>query len=218
VYPTLQAHAVTAELVLGEFVFTGHTKQADATVAPTITEYFPVEQPVHDPLPLKSLYVPAPHASHGPPFGPVYPALQTQAVTTVLRLGELEFAGHVKQLVTAEAPVEAEYLPAAQLVHPALPLVSLYVPAPHGTHGPPSGPECPALHVHAKDEVLIAGELEFRGHTPQLDADEAPTVLECVPDPQLEQSALPLAILYVPATHAEHVPPFGPVYPALQSG
>jgi hypothetical protein len=135
----------------------------------------------------------------------------------VLSPGELEFAGHVKQLVTAEAPVEAEYLPAAQLVHPALPLVSLYVPATHGEHGPPSGPEYPALHVHAKDEELIAGELEFRGHTPQLDAAEAPTVLECVPDPQLVHAALPLAILYVPATHAEHVPPFGPEYPALQA-
>ncbi len=172
---------------------------------------------MHATLPLAILYVPAPHATHVPPFGPVYPALQTQAVTTVLRLGELEFAGHVKQFVTAEAPVEVEYLPAAQLVHPTLPLVSLYVPAPHGEHGPPSGPEYPALHVHAKDEELIAGELEFRGHTPQLDAAEAPTVLECVPDPQLVHSALPLAILYVPATHAEHVPPFGPEYPALQA-
>jgi hypothetical protein len=55
----------------------------------------------------------------------VYPALQTQAATAVPWPGELEFAGHVKQFVTAEAPVEAEYVPGAQLVHVALPLVSL---------------------------------------------------------------------------------------------
>ena len=80
--------------------------------------------------------------------------MQTQAATAVLSPGELEFAGHAKQFVTAEAPAEPEYVPAAQLVHPALPPVSLYVPAPHGKHGPPSGPECPALHVHADFPLL----------------------------------------------------------------
>ncbi len=80
---------------------------------------------MHATLPLAILYVPATHAAHGPPFGPVYPALQMQAVTAVPWPGELEFAGHVKQFVTAEAPVEAEYVPGAQLVHVALPLVSL---------------------------------------------------------------------------------------------
>ena len=108
VYPALQAHAVTAELVLGEFVFTGHTKQADATVAPTIPEYFPVEQPVHDPLPLKSLYVPTPHAAHGPPLGPVYPTLQVHAVATELMLGALELSVHARQVVAAVAPAVEE--------------------------------------------------------------------------------------------------------------
>jgi hypothetical protein len=108
VYPALQAHAVTAELVLGEFVFTGHTKQVDATVAPTVPEYFPAKQPVHDPLPLKSLYVPAPHASHGPPFGPVYPALQVQAAAAELMLGALELSAHARQVVAAVAPAVEE--------------------------------------------------------------------------------------------------------------
>jgi hypothetical protein len=108
VYPALQVHAVTAELVLGEFVFTGHTKQADATVAPTVPEYFPAKQPVHDALPLKSLYVPAPHASHGPPFGPVYPALQVHAVATELMLGALELSEHARQVVAAVAPAVEE--------------------------------------------------------------------------------------------------------------
>jgi hypothetical protein len=108
VYPALQVHAVTAELVLGEFVFTGHTKQLDETVAPTVPEYFPAKQPVHDPLPLKSLYVPAPHGSHGPPFGPMYPTLQVHAVATELMLGALESSAHARQVVAAVAPVVEE--------------------------------------------------------------------------------------------------------------
>ncbi len=108
VYPALQVQAVTAELVLGEYVFTGHTKQLDATVAPTIPEYFPAKQPVHDPLPLKSLYVPTAQGEQPPPFGPVYPALQVHAVTAELALGEFVSTGHTKQVVAAVAPAVGE--------------------------------------------------------------------------------------------------------------
>ena len=40
--------------------------------------------------------------------------------------------------------------------------------------------------------------------------------MEYVPVPQSVHTALPVAILYFPATHAVHVPPSGPVNPMLQ--
>jgi len=94
VYPALQVHAVTAELGLSELEFTGHTKQVVGTVAPTVLEYVPVKQFVHAALPMTSLYVPALQAEQTPPLGPLYPALQLQEATAVLKPGEFEFAGH----------------------------------------------------------------------------------------------------------------------------
>ena len=45
------------------------------------------------------------------------------------------------------APVEAEYDPAAQAVHAAVPIESLYFPATHASHVPPSGPVKPRLQT-----------------------------------------------------------------------
>jgi hypothetical protein len=44
----------------------------------------------------------------------------------------------------------------------------------------------------------------------------APVAAEYVPVPQSVQSADPVDALYLPATHAVHVPPSGPENPALQ--
>ena len=52
--------------------------------------------------------LPAPHAAHGPPFGPVYPALQVHAVATELMLGALELSAHARQVVAAVAPAVEE--------------------------------------------------------------------------------------------------------------
>jgi hypothetical protein len=41
-------------------------------------------------------------------------------------------------------------------------------------------------------------------------------LVEYVAIPQSEHAALPVLILYLPATQAEQTPPFGPVKPALQ--
>ncbi len=60
--------------------------------------------------------------THGPPAGPVIPALQVQAVTAELVIGELEFIGQVSQAIDVSAAVAVEYFPAAQLVHTALPI------------------------------------------------------------------------------------------------
>lgn len=85
--------------------------------------------------------------THGPPAGPVIPALQVQAVTAELAIGELEFIGQVSQVIDVTAAVTAEYFPAAQLLHAALPLAILYVPAAHAEQVPPSGPVYPALQT-----------------------------------------------------------------------
>ncbi len=100
-------HEVHENAPLAEYVFTGHT--------------------LHAAEPETFLNVPAAHATHGPPFGPVYCALQTQAVIFVLVDGEFELLGHA--------------------VHAAVLTVSLYVPTPQAVHGPPFGPEYPWLHA-----------------------------------------------------------------------
>jgi hypothetical protein len=57
--------------------------------------------------------------------------------------------------------------------------------------------------------------MELAGHTTQVAAAVAPAVVEYVPAAQSVQAALPVAILYLPATQPVHVPPSGPVKPAL---
>ena len=99
------------------------------------------------------------HAVHGPPSGPVEPALQVHAVLP--RDEKVLAATHVLQPVALDdayvpgshavhvvrAPALAEYVPAAQLPHAALPTVVLYVPATHTAQMPLSGPVEPALQV-----------------------------------------------------------------------
>ena len=48
----------------------------------------PEGQLLHDPAPDTALYVPAPHAVHVPPFGPVKPALHAQFEEVLLPVGE----------------------------------------------------------------------------------------------------------------------------------
>jgi hypothetical protein len=109
------------------------------------------------------LYFPAAHAVHEPPFAPVDPALQVQLVEAALLAGELEFDGQSMHVEFAEAPIAVEYVPAAQSEQVAAPLNTLYFPAAHAVHGPPSGPVDPALQVQSVEAALPAGELEFDG-------------------------------------------------------
>jgi hypothetical protein len=129
VNPALQVQAPLVELELGEVELEGQARHTDDVVAPTVPEYVPTPQSVHATLPPIVLYFPATHAAQVPPFGPVNPALQEQALMDVLELGELELEGHN--------------------VHAALPLVDLYLPATHPEQTPPSGPVNPALQVQA---------------------------------------------------------------------
>ena len=93
-------HAVQDEAPLSEYVFGGHV--------------------THTAVPDTFLNFPASHATHGPPFGPVYAGLHEQLLSRSLFADEFEFAGH--------------------RVHAAILAVSLYVPTAHTSHGPPFGP------------------------------------------------------------------------------
>jgi hypothetical protein len=84
-------------------------------------------------------------------------------------------------------------------------------------HAPPFGPEKPALQVHADGSELASGELELIGHATHVAATVAATIVEYVAAAQSAHNALPVAILYWPATQAVHGGvPLGPVKPSLQ--
>ena len=181
---------------MGEVEPAEHTRQVVATVAPTVVEYVPTPQSVHTALPVAILYFPATHAVHGPPIGPVDPALHVQAARTELEIGELEFVGHAMHVVAIVAPTVVEYVPAPQSVQTALPVEILYFPVTHAVHAPPPfSPVNPALQMHSKTLVLALGDVLLTGH--------------------VVHAALPTVFFHVPAAHAVH-DPSGPVYPGLQ--
>ena len=84
---------------------------------------------MHRLVPVTFLYFPPTHAVQGPPFGPVYPVLQVQLVSSVL-------------------PILALYESAGHVVHACEPSQFLYFPCAHSTHNPPSGPVNPATQEH----------------------------------------------------------------------
>jgi hypothetical protein len=139
-----------------------------------------------------------------------------QAVSAVLEIGEFELAGHATHTLATVAPVTVEYLPETQSAHAALPVTFLYFPATHCVHTTPSAPVNPTLHVQAVRAVLEFGELEPVGHAVQVPATEVPVASEYVPTTQSVQTAVPFVVLYFPATHCVHGPPFDPEEPALQ--
>ena len=115
----LQTHAVELELLAGAEELPAHATQLELFAA----EYVATGHSVHVPEPLVFLYVPARHVVHVPPSAPLKPALQTQAVFTVLPLGELELPGHATQFDSSVAPAVGEYFPVAQLVQDVEPIV-----------------------------------------------------------------------------------------------
>jgi hypothetical protein len=120
---------------------------AEQVVAPTAVEYVPASQSEQVAFPVNVLYLPISHAAHGPPFGPVDPALQVQLVKAELPAGELERDGQEPQYSDPIAPTAVPRYPALQSVHAADPVVTLCFPATHAVHGPPSGPVYPWLQM-----------------------------------------------------------------------
>ena len=115
---------------------------------------------------------------------------------------------HVALDVAAIAPL---YLLAPQSVQAAGPVKSLNFPATHPVHAPPRPlfPVYPALHAQA--EAPLA-DPDSAGHTTHAVRPVAP---EYVPLPQSLHAAEPCPLFCFPATHAVHVPPSGPLCPAL---
>ena len=99
------------------------------TVAPVVARYLPAPQSMHEAAPVTALNFPAPHATHVPPFGPVWPALHRQLVIAVLAAAELENALQLKHVLSADAPGVVEYLPAPQSMHEAAPVTALNFPS-----------------------------------------------------------------------------------------
>jgi hypothetical protein len=119
----------------------GSALHVELPEAPTAVEYVPAPQSVQAADPVDVLYFPATHAAHGPPFGPVDPALQVQLVKAALPAGEVEFDGHAMHVELDEDPTAVEYVPVPQSVQAAVPVNALYFPATHAAHeynGPPS--------------------------------------------------------------------------------
>ena len=130
---------------------------------------------VHSAPPICALNVPATHARHGPPSGPVYPLLHTHAA---LDPADSEFAGQLEHAKLDVAPAALENVFAEQFVHTAVPVTVLYLPGTHSAHGPPFAPLAPALHVHAVIRELPATELEMFGQLRQTSELFAPSVPE----------------------------------------
>jgi len=161
--------------------------QSSSASLPAVAKYVPAGQAAHAAAPDTSLYVPALHAVHDPPPGPEYPVLHVQLVKAVLSDGESEFAGQAVQSEASALPSVVENLPAIQLWQ-VLP-----------EFAPVSGENLPMLHFTQSPSAAL------------------PCVVKYVPARQGSQAAAPDTSLYVPAMHAEHAAPSGPVYPGLHS-
>lgn len=64
------------------------------------------------------------------------------------------------QVLSKEAPTVVEYLPLIHNVQGWAPCVSLYLPATHISHVPPSGPVYPATHRQLVSRLLPLREIE----------------------------------------------------------
>ena len=95
---------------------------------------------------------------HGPPLGPLNPLMHTQSSAALLPGSDSEFAGQLMQTPASDAPSELEYFPLPQFVQATDPTVALYFPARQLAHGPPFGPDEPALHLQSLVAWLPGGE------------------------------------------------------------
>ena len=99
---------IQAALAPPDCEFAEQFEHAKLDVAPVTLEKVFAEQLVHIDEPITVLYFPGTHRAHGPPFGPVAPALQVHAVTRELPtpathelFGQLR---HVSELFAPSVP------------------------------------------------------------------------------------------------------------------
>ena len=124
---------VDAVLPLGDIPFDGQALQVALDDAATAAEYLLATHRVHGTGPGIVLYLPASHALHVPPLGPLHPLLQVQLVETALPAGDWAFDGQALH-VAADAPDTLEYVPDVHCVHTAAAVNVLYLPASHAVH------------------------------------------------------------------------------------
>jgi len=244
-YPSAQSHSSILPLPATESEFTGHATHAAAAAAAAEVLYKPTPHKVQGRAPVVSLYDPAAHAVHAPPFAPVYPALHWQAVARLLPTEDIEFRGQFSQAEDAVAPTTVEYVLTTQSMHVGdkeAPTVVEYLPAPQSiqelTPGAPGVvrylPAAQSRHVAATEAPDVVEYLPATQsmHVP---VTEAPDVVEYLPATQLMHAVAsvapgvvrylpashsrhtdaPVKILYFPAAHAVQLTPLCPVYPRL---
>ena len=100
-----------------EYLPAPQSTQELAIVAPVVVRYLPASQGVQSWFPCISLYFPASHAIHVPPFGPVNPRLQIQVTKAILPPGDTEPGGQFVQVSPPVAPATAEYELVPQSIH-----------------------------------------------------------------------------------------------------
>lgn len=195
VYPMSGKHTLVVALPSGEVEPGGQFMQVDSTLAPVDVEYFPAPQFVHTVATLAPVdveYLPAAHPTHvvsmvAPVEFKNFPAPQSMHTSATI------------------APVDCDHFPAPQLMQAVVtltPLTNEYFPCEHTKH---------ANSVLAPVEIENFPASQFVHTVSTL----APVAIEYFPAPHLVQCPLPVTDLYVPAVHAEKMPPFGPVYPAF---
>ena len=139
-----------------------------------------------------------------------------QLVEIELPSGEEEFAGHCWHVDVPVAATAVEYFPSPHELQSGDPVDVVYFPGSHAAHGPPAGPEKPAMQKQLVEFELPGGEEEFAGHCWHVDIFVAATAVEYFPSPHEVHADAPGKCWYFPASHAVHVPPAGPHQPALQ--
>ena len=87
------------------------SRHATLEPAPISVEYFPFAHNEQEFEPMTSLYLPAEHAVHSRPFGPVYPISQEQAVKEEAPDCDVECTG---QFIQDVLPTVGEYVAAPQ--------------------------------------------------------------------------------------------------------
>ena len=99
------------------------------------------------------------------------------------------------QSATSSLPPD-EFVPGGHMVHVPVPVLVLYVPAPHSAHATPfKSAVYPASQMQSPTEPLPGPEL--------------------VPGGQVVHTPVPVPFVYVPATHPAHATPLeSAVYPA----
>jgi len=98
--PALQMQSMASSLASGAFEFNGHCRQVLLLVAATVVEYWPGKHTAQVSFPDEILYLPASHATHGPPLAPVNPALQIQLSKTWLCGGACELLGQARHVLS----------------------------------------------------------------------------------------------------------------------